>query len=211
MNLEIANRLVSLRKEHGLSQEKLAEKLGVSRQAISKWERGEASPDTDNLVALAEVYGTTLDALMGLAKEAPPQQDDTQAEMSASAEKAKTPLQMTAVKLLKFPFPLILALVYLIFGFTLHRWHPGWLIFLLIPIYYHLGAALTIREKKARLLAMPVPEAVLLCYLPFGFLAGLWSPTWVIFLLIPLYYWIVACFVKSDKTEENRDEHTTEN
>lgn len=211
MNLEIANRLVSLRKEHGLSQEKLAEKLGVSRQAISKWERGEASPDTDNLVALAEVYGTTLDALMGLAKEAPPQQDDTQAEMSAPAEKAKTPLQVTAVKLLKFPFPLILALVYLIFGFTLHWWHPGWLIFLLIPIYYHLGAALTIHAKKARLLAMPVPEVVLLCYLSFGFLAGLWSPTWVIFLLIPLYYWIVACFVKSDKTEENRDEHTTEN
>lgn len=211
MNLEIANRLVSLRKAHGLSQEKLAEKLGVSRQAISKWERGEASPDTDNLVALAEVYGTTLDALVNPAKaETSPSQDDAQTEASAPAEKAKTPLQVTAVKLLKFPFPLILSLVYLIFGFTLHWWHPGWLIFLLIPIYYHLGAALTIRAKKARLLAMPVPEVVLLCYLPFGFLAGLWSPTWVIFLLIPLYYWIVACFVKSGKDKGGKDEHKTE-
>lgn len=48
MNIEIANRLVNLRKEKGFSQEQLAEKIGVSRQAVSKWERSEASPDTDN-------------------------------------------------------------------------------------------------------------------------------------------------------------------
>lgn len=55
MNIEIADRLVKLRKEHNLSQEALASKLGLSRQAVSKWERAEASPDTDNLVALAEL------------------------------------------------------------------------------------------------------------------------------------------------------------
>lgn len=53
MNLEIANRLLALRREHGYSQEELAYKLGVSRQAVSKWERAESSPDTDNLLALA--------------------------------------------------------------------------------------------------------------------------------------------------------------
>ena len=45
MNIEIANRLVHLRKSNHLSQEALAEKLGISRQAVSKWERAEASPD----------------------------------------------------------------------------------------------------------------------------------------------------------------------
>ena len=64
MNIEIANRLVKLRKENGLSQEELAAKIGISRQAVSKWERAEASPDTDNLILLARLYGISLDALL---------------------------------------------------------------------------------------------------------------------------------------------------
>lgn len=69
MNLEIATRLVELRKKHGLSQEELAEKLGVSRQAVSKWERVEAAPDTDNLIALAKLYGVSLDELLNYTPE----------------------------------------------------------------------------------------------------------------------------------------------
>ena len=64
MNIEIANRLVGLRKKAGLSQEELADKLGLSRQAVSKWERAEASPDTDNLICLAKLYGVSLDDLL---------------------------------------------------------------------------------------------------------------------------------------------------
>ena len=64
MNVKIANRLLEYRLAHGLSQEALAEKLGVSRQAVSKWERSEASPDTDNLIALAALYGVLIDELI---------------------------------------------------------------------------------------------------------------------------------------------------
>ena len=64
MNIEIANRLVELRKKAGLSQEELADKIGLSRQAVSKWERAEASPDTDNLICLAKIYGVSLDDLL---------------------------------------------------------------------------------------------------------------------------------------------------
>ena len=78
MTTEIANRLCAYRKHHGISQEELAEKLGVSRQAISKWERSEASPDTDNLISLSQVYEVTLDALLYA---------DPQSEKKAEAEK----------------------------------------------------------------------------------------------------------------------------
>ena len=64
MTIEIADRLIQLRKKHGLSQEELADKLGLSRQAVSKWERAEASPDTDNLICLAKLYGVSLDELL---------------------------------------------------------------------------------------------------------------------------------------------------
>lgn len=69
MNIETANRLLQYRKKHNLSQEELASKIGVSRQAISKWERAEASPDTDNLILLAEIYSVTLDELLKGKKE----------------------------------------------------------------------------------------------------------------------------------------------
>lgn len=64
MNIELANRLYEYRKQSGLSQEELAEKLGISRQSVSKWERAESCPDTDNLIELAKIYNVSLDALV---------------------------------------------------------------------------------------------------------------------------------------------------
>lgn len=64
MDLAMAQRLVDRREAAGLSQEALAAQLGVSRQAVSKWERSESSPDTDNLIALAALYGVSLDELL---------------------------------------------------------------------------------------------------------------------------------------------------
>lgn len=64
MTLKIANKLYELRKQNKMSQEELAEKLGVSRQAVSKWERAEASPTTDSLILLAQLYNISLDELL---------------------------------------------------------------------------------------------------------------------------------------------------
>lgn len=76
MTLETAARLAALRRTAGLSQEGLAEKLGVSRQAVSKWERGEACPDIDNLIALSDLYGVSLDGLVrGTMPDTPPASD----------------------------------------------------------------------------------------------------------------------------------------
>ncbi len=69
MNVETAQRLAELRRSKGFSQEGLARKLGLSRQAVSKWERAESSPDTENLISLAKLYGVSLDELLNPSNE----------------------------------------------------------------------------------------------------------------------------------------------
>ena len=56
--------LVMLRNLHGYSQEAIAEKIGISRQAYAKWETGATVPDIEKCSLLAEVYGTTIDSLV---------------------------------------------------------------------------------------------------------------------------------------------------
>ena len=57
--------LKQLREEHGLSQQKLAEQLGLTQQAIYKYERTSVEPDIDTLIALADLLHTTVDHLIG--------------------------------------------------------------------------------------------------------------------------------------------------
>lgn len=56
--------LIMLRNIHGYSQEKIAEKINISRQAYSKWETGATVPDIEKCSLLASVYGVTIDSLM---------------------------------------------------------------------------------------------------------------------------------------------------
>lgn len=81
------NNLIRLRKEAGLSQEELADKLAVSRQAVSKWERGEALPDTDNLIRLARLYNVSIDEIVGYAPEKETSADENKAVGGADGAK----------------------------------------------------------------------------------------------------------------------------
>jgi len=60
----LKDNLTELRKLHGYSQEELADKIGISRQAYAKWENGATVPDIEKCASLAEVYGVTLDSLV---------------------------------------------------------------------------------------------------------------------------------------------------
>lgn len=60
------------RKEHGLSAKSLAEKLGITHQSVSSWERGESMPSTGKLEKLAEILGTTVSMLMDVEETQPP-------------------------------------------------------------------------------------------------------------------------------------------
>lgn len=63
--MKLGETILKYRQARGLSQEKLAERVGVSRQAVSKWEVGDAVPDTDKLIPLARTLGITVDELLG--------------------------------------------------------------------------------------------------------------------------------------------------
>lgn len=266
MNQEIASKLLALRKQNGFSQEELAEKLGVSRQAVSKWERGEASPDTENLILLAKIYGISLDRLFGLETEPvskrsvinleKAERDDSSAEADGnmrvmypqgsadeeiypspgpeeqaentsekpymeaeanygtyfkyetvddeesqkeSARQRKVSENLNTLadrirndekfyrKLIRFPYPVAAAALFLVSGALADLWHPMWMVFLTIPLYY--TAIEAVKHRSANIFCYPV--AVALLYLMSGFAVDFWHPGWLMFLTIPLYYWMI--------------------
>jgi len=60
----LKDNLAMLRNIHGFSQEELAEKINISRQAYAKWERGDTIPDVEKCSRLAEIYGVSIDSLI---------------------------------------------------------------------------------------------------------------------------------------------------
>ena len=64
MELNMGTKIASLRRERGMTQEQLAEKLDISRQAVSKWEAGSSSPDIHNIVQLGKLYGISTDSIL---------------------------------------------------------------------------------------------------------------------------------------------------
>lgn len=176
MNVEIANRLVQLRKQNNFSQESLAEKLGISRQAVSKWERAEASPDTDNLILLARLYGVSLDELLRTEEERFPSDEECfPTESGREHSHLDIHIDWRGIRISEtgnqgvkvewngfhrqsnqkesriwFPFGLFVCVAYLILGIVYHAWHPGWLILLTIPIYYAVVTWILYKRKMCK-------------------------------------------------------------
>jgi len=99
----LGERIRELRISQGLSQEALAAKLGVSRQAVSKWEKNLSYPDTENLLALAALLGVSGDALAGLKIETQNAQESCGEESAAPEETKKprwTPLRLAVLGVL---------------------------------------------------------------------------------------------------------------
>ena len=95
--MKFEEKLIKLRKSNGMSQEQLAEKLGVSRQAISRWESGDSTPDMINLLGLCDLFGVPADYLI---------HDDYQSDDDMPIVKEKNE-QISEVKLKKKHFHLI--------------------------------------------------------------------------------------------------------
>ena len=261
MNLKIANRLLAYRRAHGYSQEDLAEKIGVSRQAVSKWERAEAAPDTDNLIALAALYGVLIDELINgegeprikseqaddqSAPETPeenngntdPTHDYDDAGINYQDGGDKVHIGLKGIHIVEkngdevhidthgvhiidadddrdniniqghieleldsklFPITAILCTIaYLIVGFCLPRgWECGWVLYMLVPVVPTLVTAIVKRKPTEFLF----PVFVTGLYLTVGMFFGRWHPEWVMFLTIPVYYIIADYAEKRHKKE----------
>jgi len=226
MNVETANRLMQYRKKAGLSQEELADKLGVSRQAVSKWECAESSPDTDNLIALAKIYNISLDELIN--GEAPKEEkkdginlhfkdDEDEVHISASGihlkddegnevhigndgveilnekkEKIDTYFHRkghyklkTAESIISSLTVLGVIIAYLLLGFLVEgAWAHYWVLFLLIPLTPSILPAIYYR----RFTIFAYPVLIVFLYLTLGVFISWWHPGWVLFLTIPVYY-----------------------
>ncbi len=85
MEQTLGKRIMACRKQLGLTQDQLAEQLGVTAQAVSKWENDQSCPDINMLPKLAEIFGTTTDALLGIE----PKQKVHEAEIVDSDERDK--------------------------------------------------------------------------------------------------------------------------
>ena len=108
---QIAERLVQLRKESGLSQEQLAERLYVSRQAVGKWERAEGLPDIENLLLLSRLYGVSMDSLLNL--------DQTSEELDAAklAENSRAKKKKALIEFFKISVAAVLGIAIGFFAF----------------------------------------------------------------------------------------------
>lgn len=216
MNIEIANRLVNLRKQNQLSQEALAEKLGITRQAVSKWERAEASPDTDNLILLARLYGISLDELLTTEDEIP-RVDDYEQE---SDEKKDSDSIYNAYEEYDSQDG-----DYVHIGFDgIHVRdkenivHVGWKGIHIRDkkeeevkvdkngVFIN-GEEINVKEhiyrntknfRKKVLYTFPVDLLVVAAYIYLGIFSGIWHPNWLIFFAIPLWHSIVEMIIHKD-------------
>ncbi|MBQ8309107.1 MAG: helix-turn-helix transcriptional regulator [Clostridia bacterium] len=120
--MKLEEKIAYLRKKNGWSQEELAFRLDVSRQAVSKWEMGASLPDLDNVLKMSEIFGCSTDYLL----------KDDGAEKTVE-EKPEQPPQSskpkkTVLKLVEDLFWLVMTLVYLLWSFLSGDWHITWLL-----------------------------------------------------------------------------------
>lgn len=196
MNIETANRLLEYRKKAGFSQEELAEKIGVSRQAVSKWERSEASPDTDNLVMLAELYGVSLDEMLGLktakteesAEEVLPEKDEVHVSFKDGIHVNSKDGDKVNIS----------------FKEGIHVVTKGEeKVHVIGDEKYYVddkGERHEIKPAYYFWLYMPFPVIITALFLGWGFsgLWGGWNSAWLLFFLIPVYYSIIEAVRERD-------------
>lgn len=149
----LSQKIYTLRRKQGLSQEQLAEKIGVSRQAVSKWESGTATPELEKLIALSECFHISLDELV---KEHMPESKKGEGHRAEAKESKKTGVKIGIGLLLIGAVCLVLSGIMMLTGLgTGEQYHAvstitlsaagGWLI--VCVLFTIVGVLLILRKK----------------------------------------------------------------
>ncbi len=198
MDKNISEKLFQHRKAAGLSQEELAEKIGVSRQAVSKWERGESSPDTENLIAIARLYGISLDELVF-------GQTAAEKDKEAHVENDKVDISPAGIQVESHTGDKVNINWKGIHVDTadtnvhidkdgVNVTENGHIVFPKKPI-----DSRAFRFFKR----FPYPILTVIAYILFGYLeiCGGWGLGWLVFLTIPLYYTLIDAIARKNASE----------
>lgn len=149
--MTLADKIIKLRKQHGWSQEELADKMDVSRQAVSKWECAQTIPDIEKVLQLSQLFNVSTDYLL---KDTMPYDEQIQATQITSQQtnnddkdiqnqKNEYQKVVSTNPKRKELYWLILILLYLAISFLSHAWSITWLLF---PIVYILFSIFSSNE-----------------------------------------------------------------
>jgi transcriptional regulator with XRE-family HTH domain len=193
--MALSDNLQYLRKKHKMTQEELAEGIGVTRQSVSKWETGEAYPDTDKLILLCEKFDISIDELV----RGDVCERDSSLQGSAMCESEKSEYRCTTNKrrwlcvAINSAIELCALIAFLTFGFVWNLWYISWVAFvfsaslcsLVDGIINFLCADGDVFKKLLKAGGALSGFVMIMCaavYLSIGMAIGMWHPTWVIFI-----------------------------
>ena len=208
--MTLGEKLKELRIKENLSQEELAIKLNVSRQAVSKREQNLSLPDTNNLILIAKIFHVTLDELVNYNDNLNTNSEVKEnKEKEISEEKIEEQEEKEYEVFEKSPLFAILSsltfiasfLVFILVGVYVNGgWNYSWIALLFIPIFLSLIESV----KRKRISAFLFPVLIVAIYMILGLIYGLWHPYWFIFLFIPLFYIIAEAFDRAFLAKRNK-------
>ena len=213
----LSNNLISLRKNNNFTQDDIAEKMYVSRQAVSKWERGESIPDVETLVALSEFYGVSIDDLLkndlsaSKQKSAAANIEKIFGRLKNFRKKQNAKLMITWAVLLLSGYALICGIIQI----ALYDLCENiWIFWFTLPVVPPIIFAVRFRHeigKKYIMFFINVPFIAIMIFFLIVY-AGNIDGAWIAFLIIPVYYVAAAleCVyqIKQErkaKTEDNEE------
>ena len=134
--MTIGEKIQTLRKQYGMSQDQLADALNLSRQAVSKWENNESQPDIENLIEISNVFNVSTDYLI---KDGYTSAITTTTRSTRKAEN-DTLFRASRISFLVSAIYSAATVIFLILGFGWGLWHPAWIIFFVPPVVSRLLA-----------------------------------------------------------------------